>query len=160
MSVKSPGGAGVTGAANTFTANQTISKVTPALILRDTSAAADEKEWRIRCNTTSFLLSLDLDTGNVNENAIAISRTGAASVLLTVNVPGVSFANASGTLGFFGTTPAARPADAAQTTITATWQAISAGFGFQTSDQVVSIIAAVKAIQSALTVLGLWKGSA
>jgi hypothetical protein len=159
VSVKSPGSPNA-GAANVFTANQTISKVTPALILRDTSAGADEKEWRIRCNTTQFLLSLDLDTGNVNENAISVSRTGAVSVALVCNVPSVQFNNAAGTLGFFGVTPQAQPANASQATITATWVAISAGFGFLTSDQAVSIIAAVKQIQFTLKTLGLWKGAA
>lgn len=63
-------------------------------------------------------------------------------------------------IGFYGVTPTAQLADATQTTITATWVAISSGFGFQTSDQVVSIIAQMKQIAYVLKTLGLWKGSA
>lgn len=63
-------------------------------------------------------------------------------------------------LGFYGVTPTAQLSGATQTTITATWVAISSGFGFLTSDQVVSVIAAIQQIQYALKTLGLWKGSA
>ncbi len=65
-----------------------------------------------------------------------------------------------GKVGFFGVTPAAQLAAATQATITATWVSISSGFGFQTSDQAISMIAVVKEIQHVLTTLGLWKGAA
>ena len=66
-------------------------------------------------------------------------------------------------ISFYGATPAARVAAATQATITATWVTISdgaQGFGFSTSDQIISVIAAIKQIQHVLTTLGLWKGSA
>lgn len=72
-----------------------------------------------------------------------------------------SFATATGsTVGFFGTTPAARPNVANNATITATWVTISdgaQGFGFQTSDQIISVIAVIKQMQHVLTTLGLWE---
>lgn len=63
-------------------------------------------------------------------------------------------------ISFYGVTPIVQPSSAVEATITITWVAISSGFGFQTSDQVVSLIATFKHIQSVLTTLGLWKGSA
>lgn len=70
-------------------------------------------------------------------------------------------ATASGsTVGFYGTTPAARPSVANNATITATWVTISdgaQGFGFQTSDQIISVIAVIKQMQHVLTTLGLWE---
>lgn len=64
-------------------------------------------------------------------------------------------------LAFFGVAGVtAQPAGATQATIVATMLAISSGFGFTTSDQVNSIIAAVQQIQSVLKTLGLWKGAA
>lgn len=63
-------------------------------------------------------------------------------------------------VGFYGVTPTTQPADATQATITATWVSISSGFGFQTSDQAISMIAAVKQLQHVMKTLGLWKGSA
>jgi hypothetical protein len=68
--------------------------------------------------------------------------------------------NATVKLGFFGVTPVVQPVGATQATIVATMVAISSGFGFTTSDQVNSIIAAVQQIQTVLKTLGLWKGSA
>lgn len=65
-----------------------------------------------------------------------------------------------GKIGFFGVTPSARLADATQATITATWVTISSGFGFQTSDQVISVIAQLKQIAYVLKTLGVWKGTA
>lgn len=159
MSVKSPGGID-SSVAQTWTADQTISKDTPALILRDSGGGVNEKEWRVRVGVGSFLISLDTDAGNVNENAIAITRSGAASASLTAAIPAVSLGTAAGTMGFFGVTPQVQPAAATQATITATWVAISSGFGFFSSDQAVSMIAAVKQIQFCLKTLGLWKGGA
>lgn len=69
----------------------------------------------------------------------------------------------SAKMAFFGVTAVTQPADATQATITATWVTISdgaQGFGFQTSDQIISVIAAIKQIQHALKTLGAWKGSA
>lgn len=63
-------------------------------------------------------------------------------------------------ISFFNVTPVAQPAAAAQATITATWVTISSGFGFSSSDQVISVIAAIKEIQNVLKTLGLWKGAA
>lgn len=63
-------------------------------------------------------------------------------------------------IAFYGATPVAQLADSSQVTITATWVAISSGFGFQTSDQIISVIAQMKQIAHVLTTLGLWKGSA
>lgn len=63
-------------------------------------------------------------------------------------------------LGFYGTTPVVRPAVANNATITATWVTISdgaQGFGFQTSDQIISVIAVIKQMQHVLTTLGLWE---
>lgn len=63
-------------------------------------------------------------------------------------------------VGFFGVTPVVQPVGATQATIVATMVAISSGFGFTTSDQVVSVIAAIQQIQTVLKTLGIWKGSA
>jgi hypothetical protein len=72
-----------------------------------------------------------------------------------------SFATATGSrVGFFGTTAALRPDVANAATITATWVTISdgaQGFGFQTSDQIISVIAVIKQMQHVLTTLGLWE---
>ena len=68
--------------------------------------------------------------------------------------------SSSGTLSFFGASAASRPSGATQATITTTWVTISSGFGFATSADVISIIAAVQALQSMATTLGLWKGTA
>lgn len=74
---------------------------------------------------------------------------------------GATFGSASTKkISFYGVTPVAQPAAAAQATITITWVTISSGFGFQTSDQVVSLIAAFKEVQNVLKTLGIWKGSA
>ena len=64
-------------------------------------------------------------------------------------------------IGFYGVTPVAQPTAATQTTLTATWVTLcaTAGFGFRTSDQIISVIAAIKQIQTVMTTLGLWKGS-
>lgn len=59
-------------------------------------------------------------------------------------------------LAFWGATPAARQSVTYNATITATWVTISSGFGFQSSDQVISVIGAIKDIQHVLTTLGLW----
>ena len=66
-------------------------------------------------------------------------------------------------ISFYGVTTVVQPSAATQATITATWVTISdgaQGFGFSTSDQIISVIAAIKQIQHALKTLGLWKGSA
>lgn len=61
-------------------------------------------------------------------------------------------------LGFFSTTPAAQPAVTYNATITATWVTLSAGtgFGFLLSNEIVSVIGAIKDIQHVLTTFGLW----
>lgn len=80
------------------------------------------------------------------------------------NVPSVLSADSGTTaLAFFGVTGVtAQPSGATQTTITATWVTLSGGtgFGFLTSDQIISVIAAIQQIQTVLKTLGLWKGSA
>jgi hypothetical protein len=63
-------------------------------------------------------------------------------------------------LSFYGVTAVVQPSGATQTTITATWITISSGFGFFSSDQIISVIAAIQQIQTVLKTLGLWKGSA
>lgn len=65
-------------------------------------------------------------------------------------------------LSFFGVTAVTQPAAATQATLTATWVQCSTatGFGFLTSDQIISVIAAIQQIQTVLKTLGLWKGSA
>lgn len=88
--------------------------------------------------------------GNTNER-LNVGRSGQAVMVQP---------STSGSLGFFGVTPVARPASAEQATITITWLTISSGFGFETSNQVISLIASFKAMQSLLTTLGLWKGTA
>lgn len=74
-----------------------------------------------------------------------------------------SFSTASGSyVGFYGVTAVVQPSGATQATLTATWVTLCAGggFAFRTSDQIISIIAAVQQIQTVLKTLGLWKGSA
>lgn len=63
-------------------------------------------------------------------------------------------------ISFYGVTAVVQPSGATQTTITATWVTISSGFGFFSSDQIISVIAAIQQIQTVLKTLGLWKGSA
>ncbi len=63
-------------------------------------------------------------------------------------------------LAFYGVTAVVQPSGATQATVTATWVTISSGFGFSTSDQVISVIAAIQALQTCMKTLGLWKGSA
>jgi len=91
-----------------------------------------------------------LGDGNTNET-LNVGRSGQPVAIQP---------SSSGTLTFFGATAASRPSGATQTTITTTWVTISSGFGFATSADVISIIAAVQAIQSCLKTLGLWKGTA
>lgn len=67
---------------------------------------------------------------------------------------------ATSLVGFYGATPIVQPSGATQTTITATWVTISSGFGFFSSDQIISVIAAIQQIQTVLKTLGVWKGSA
>lgn len=62
-----------------------------------------------------------------------------------------------GTVGFFGTTPAARPSVTYNATITATFAAGTLGFGFSSSAEAASVIGAIKDIQHVLTTLGLWE---
>lgn len=68
----------------------------------------------------------------------------------------------SAKVGFWATTPVVQPTGATQATLTATWVTLSAGsgFGFSSSDQIISVIAAIQAIQTALKTTGFWKGSA
>lgn len=69
-------------------------------------------------------------------------------------------ASGSDKIGFYGTTPQYRPSVANNATITATWVTISdgaQGFGFSTSDQIISVIAVIKQMQHVLTTLGLWE---
>ncbi len=74
---------------------------------------------------------------------------------------GMSFgASTSELISFYGVTPVAQLSGATQTTIVATFITISSGFGFTSSDQVISVIAAIQQIQYVLKTLGLWKGSA
>ena len=74
---------------------------------------------------------------------------------------GMSFGqSATELISFYGVTPAAQVAGAEQATITATWVTISSGFGFSSSDQVISIIAQLKMIAHVLKTLGAWKGTA
>ena len=65
----------------------------------------------------------------------------------------------SALIGFYGVTRVAQPTGATQATIVATFITISSGFGFTSSDQVVSGIAAIHQIQHVLKTLGLWRGS-
>lgn len=72
-------------------------------------------------------------------------------------------AAATSYVSFYGVTPAQQVASAVQATITATWVTISdgaQGFGFQTSDQIISVIAQLKMIAHVLKTLGIWKGTA
>jgi hypothetical protein len=90
--------------------------------------------------------------------------TGRALGVLQSNLKdldGLEFTPGS-TIGFFGVAQVSQPANATQTTITATWVTLSAGagFGFLTSDQIISVIAAVQQIQHVMKTLGLWKGLA
>ena len=66
------------------------------------------------------------------------------------------------TVGFFGVTDVVQPTGATQTTLTATWVTLCAGggFAFSTSNQIISVIAAIQQIQTVMKTLGLWKGSA
>lgn len=63
-------------------------------------------------------------------------------------------------ISFYGVTTVVQPSGATQTTITATWVTVSSGFGFSSSDQIISVIAAIQQIQTVLKTLGLWKGAA
>lgn len=80
------------------------------------------------------------------------------------NTAGTSFGqDAEDLISFYNVDPVAQIASAVQATITATWVTISdgaQGFGFLTSDQIISVIAAIKEIQHVLTTIGLWKGAA
>lgn len=64
-------------------------------------------------------------------------------------------------ISFYGVSPTAQLASAAQTTTAATWVTVCATKGaFATSDDIVTFINAVKQIQSVLKVIGIWKGTA
>lgn len=65
-------------------------------------------------------------------------------------------------ISFYGVTPIVQPSAATQATLTATWVTLCAGggFAFRTSDQIISVIAAIQQIQTVLTTIGIWKGSA
>jgi hypothetical protein len=61
-------------------------------------------------------------------------------------------------VAFWAATPVARPAVTFNATITASWVTLSAGtgFGIGTSNEIISLIGAVKDMQHVLTSLGLW----
>jgi len=84
---------------------------------------------------------------------------------ISYNAPDGAQAGKSATLdkiAFFAATPVIQPVGATQATITASWVTVCAGnaFLFGTSDQIISVIAAIKQIQTVFLTLGLWKGSA
>lgn len=62
-------------------------------------------------------------------------------------------------VGFFGVTPIAKPANAAQAALTVT-TATSAGFGFLTSAGFNAFVAQLENIRANLVLLGLLKGTA
>lgn len=74
----------------------------------------------------------------------------------------LSAENSTLKLGFYGVTAITQPAAATQATLTATWVlcSTSTGYGFFSSDQIISVIAAIQQIQTVLKTLGIWKGSA
>lgn len=64
------------------------------------------------------------------------------------------------TIGFYGTTPVAQRANAAQAQVVVTTQASGNGFGFTTSAQIISLVGLVNEMQTVLVNLGLMKGGA
>jgi hypothetical protein len=93
-----------------------------------------------------------------------MSNPGPATTVGSTNIgfgsPETMGTDENSLISFYGATPIARIAAAEQATITATWVTISSGFGFFSSDQVISVIAQMKQIAHVLKTLGLWKGAA
>jgi hypothetical protein len=68
--------------------------------------------------------------------------------------------NASSLLGFYGTTPIAQRAGAAQASFTITIGTSQTSWGFAASDQFNNFVLQLREIQATLSALGLWKGAA
>lgn len=64
-------------------------------------------------------------------------------------------------ISFYGVTPVAQLASAAQTTTAATWVTVCATkAAFASSDDATTFINAMKQVQYVMKTLGLWKGTA
>lgn len=68
--------------------------------------------------------------------------------------------SATDTVGFFGTDPTAQRTGAVQGIITYSIVTISSGFGFGTSDTMISFMNMILEMRATLAALGIFKGSA
>lgn len=69
-------------------------------------------------------------------------------------------ASATSTVGFYGVTPTAQPANAAQAALTLTTATQASAYGFSTATAFNAFTAQLENIRASLVLLGLLKGSA
>ena len=81
---------------------------------------------------------------------------------VTYNSPDGAMIGSSATekVAFFGITPAAQRAAAAQASFTITIGTSQTSWGFASSDQFNAFVAQLREIQATLTAMGIWKGAA
>lgn len=100
-------GAAQLGAANTFTANQTISSTLPRMLLNETDQATDEKLWSITVTGGDLNISARDDANSTGVAALTIGRgTGTALTDITFGTDPVGGAigpTSTRSLGYRGT---------------------------------------------------------
>lgn len=100
--------------------------------------------------------------GTIDDTTIGATTAAAGTFTNLTSTGNTALGNAStDTIGFYGTTPTAQIAAAAQATSAASWVTICATkAGFGTSDEAVTFFNTFRNIQHVLKTTGLWKGSA
>lgn len=101
--------------------------------------------------------------GGTIDNTVIGGTTAAAGTFTNLTSTGnTALGNAAtDTIGFYGTTPTAQIAAAAQATSAASWVTVCATrAAFGTSDEAVTFFNTFRNIQHVLKTTGLWKGSA
>ncbi len=68
--------------------------------------------------------------------------------------------SATAKVAFFGVTPAAQRASAAQASFTISIGTSTTSWGFASSDQFNNFVLQLREIQATLTAMGIWKGAA
>lgn len=88
---------------NTFTGTNVISSTDPVLVITETDAGANEKNWIVRATGSAFAISTATDAAPTTavENFITVTRTG--TEVNIVNVLGDEFQVDAATLDFNGT---------------------------------------------------------
>jgi hypothetical protein len=78
-------------AANTFSADQTISSTAPGLVFNETDAATNNSHWRMRANASTFILTT-LDKDGLNpETVLSVGRSGVSVGAVAINGSALTF---------------------------------------------------------------------